>query len=189
LKDPLSDRRKSLVTGKAQPTSNEVYTGGMAFTVLDPDYTPSPPIEDLLPFVNGVPDFWLTAIQNHEHLSGMINDEDEEALKSLIDIKVIYTGVPRKATTCDGVKPNYKLSFHFLPNPFFHDSVLTKEYFYKSGSQPHSFVFYRAVGTNIRWKSQETDLTHSGDSALSSISSCSPSNRRVGALRITGRGV
>lgn len=127
----------------------------MAFSVLDSDYKPSPPLEDMLPYINGVPEFWLTAIQNHESLSN-IKDEDEEALKFLVDIKVIYTGVPRNAT-CDTTTPNYKLCFHFLPNPFFHDSVLTKEYIYKSGPQPHSFIFYRAVGTNIRWKSELSD--------------------------------
>jgi nucleosome assembly protein 1-like 1 len=137
----------------------------MAFTELDPDYQPSPPIEDLLPFVNGVPDFWLTAIQNHQNLSEMVKEQDEEALQSLVDIKLMYTGVPRKATRntdLSTVKPGFKLSFHFLPNRFFHDSVLTKEYLYKPGSQPHAFLFHHAVGTNIRWKSPETDLTHPG---------------------------
>lgn len=196
MKAPLYTRRKSLVTGQAQPTMDEIRVGGAAFQLDDPSYEPYSSTFDTIPTELGIPEFWLTAIQNHQNLSTLVEEHDEEALVFLIDITLEYTKASSNlqssaasylavaaapAGTYGGdkssrgsgasssspssavnVNPGFKLLFHFCQNPFFHDSVLVKEYIYKPNPAPYSgggFVFSHAIGTNIRWKSEERDLT------------------------------
>ena len=41
--------------------------------------------------IKGIPEFWLTAIKNHPLINEMLTGEqDEEALKHLVDIKTHY---------------------------------------------------------------------------------------------------
>merc|ERR1719494_592493 len=40
----------------------------------------------------GIPEFWLTAMKNVETIAEMIQEADEEVLKHLTDIKLIFTG-------------------------------------------------------------------------------------------------
>ena len=44
--------------------------------------------------VKGVPEFWLTIFKNVDMLQDMVQDHDEEPLKSLNDIKVVFMESP-----------------------------------------------------------------------------------------------
>lgn len=72
--------------------------------------------------IKGVPKFWLMALKNHLDIAELITERDEEALASLKDIRLEY--LPSST-------PGYKLSFHFAPNEFFTNDVLTKTYIYE----------------------------------------------------------
>lgn len=82
----------------------------------------------------GIPDFWLTVLKNVEEISPLIQKYDEPILKLLRDVKVMFS------------KPDeplaFTLEFHFEPNDYFTNEVLTKTYTVKSKlhySDPHPF--------------------------------------------------
>lgn len=100
--------------------------------------------------IKGIPDFWLTIFRNVGMLAEMIQEHDEPILKHLYDIQVIFL---------EGLNPmGFVLEFHFEPNEYFSNSVLTKEYFMKCTPEeddPFSFEgpeIYKSVGCTIDWK-------------------------------------
>eukprot|EP01138_Halocafeteria_seosinensis_P004422 gb/GECG01004523.1/.p1 GENE.gb/GECG01004523.1/~~gb/GECG01004523.1/.p1 ORF type:complete len:406 (+),score=114.32 gb/GECG01004523.1/:1-1218(+) len=66
---------------------------------------------------NGVPGFWLKALQQHGEITDYIEEWDEDVLQYLEDIEWSHL------EDMNG----FKLSFHFASNPYFKNSVLTKE--------------------------------------------------------------
>jgi nucleosome assembly protein 1-like 1 len=61
----------------------------------------------------------------------------------------------------DAAALGFKLTFHFTPNAFFNNGVLTKTYVYRDElGYEGDFVYDRAVGCEIQWK-EEKDLTKS----------------------------
>ncbi|KAI0757734.1 nucleosome assembly protein [Daedaleopsis nitida] len=149
-KKPLYDRRHAIITGTAQPTAEEVEAGEQQSIKDDPDYTPLP--KDVQPAAAGIPEFWLTALRTHVHLSEIITDRDAEALKSLTDIRIEY--LPSTET-----KPGFKLQFFFGPNDYFENTMLEKTYLYQEEvGYSGDFMYDRAIGTEIKWK-EDKDLT------------------------------
>lgn len=98
--------------------------------------------------VTGIPEFWLTIFKNTQMLSEMIQEADEPILKHLIDVKVIFLNDPM----------GFVLEFHFSPNEYFSNSVLSKEYYMKCAiddDEPFSFEapeIYKCNGCVIDWK-------------------------------------
>lgn len=88
--------------------------------------------------VKGVPEFWLNAMKLNERLAIQITERDEEALKYLKDIKWCKMEDPK----------GFKLEFIFDTNPFFKNTLLTKEYHMIEEDEP---ILERAVGTEIEW--------------------------------------
>jgi len=79
---------------------DEIRVGGEAFKLVDPSYEPYTTKFNTIPKELGVPEFWLTVIQNHQNLSSLVEEHDEEALMYLIDITLEYTtseDVPKSA--------------------------------------------------------------------------------------------
>jgi nucleosome assembly protein 1-like 1 len=93
----------------------------------------------------GIEGFWLQALQNQRRISSYIFDHDEEALKFLTNITLEYV---------DDFQ-GFKLLFHFAPNPFFDNEVLTKTFNIPdmmggaSGGEPS---VESLPGTDIKWK-------------------------------------
>lgn len=151
---PLHDKRRSIVTGDYEPSGKETEWN---YEANDEDVTPE--VQSITnelrknlqlnyqDDVKGVPDFWLTIFRNTEMLSSMLQAPDEPALKKLIDIKIIYEQEPM----------SYTLEFHFEPNEYFTNTVLTKQYFLKSKvDSDYPFTFegpeiFKCVGCNIDW--------------------------------------
>nr|XP_012611549.1 nucleosome assembly protein 1-like 2 [Microcebus murinus]XP_012611550.1 nucleosome assembly protein 1-like 2 [Microcebus murinus]XP_012611551.1 nucleosome assembly protein 1-like 2 [Microcebus murinus] len=98
----------------------------------------------------GIPDFWLTVLKNVPEITPLIKKYDEPILKLLEDVKVKFS------------KPNeplsFTLEFHFEPNDYFTNEVLTKTYMLKSKlnySDPHPFrgsAVKHCIGCKIDWK-------------------------------------
>lgn len=88
----------------------------------------------------GVPDFWLTAMSNHEAIGGLISDRDAEVLSHLKDIRI---------ETQTGEASGFKLVFTFGENPFFTNQTLEKTYFMEASDE---LIPLKFVGTDISWQ-------------------------------------
>ncbi|PWA14651.1 hypothetical protein CCH79_00014350 [Gambusia affinis] len=97
----------------------------------------------------GIPEFWLTVFKNVDLLSDMLQEHDEPVLKHLQDIKVKFSD--------PGQPMSFSLEFHFEPNEFFTNTVLSKTYKMRSEpdeSDPFSFdgpEIMSCVGCTIDW--------------------------------------
>ncbi len=135
----LFEKRREVVTGAVEPTDSDCEwessdeedeetdeKGDLKDKAkLDEDKEEESP--------TGIPDFWLTILRNVETLSDMIQDHDEAILNHLEDIRVKFH---------EGVQMGFTLEFHFSPNEFFTNTVLTKSYQMRSEpdeSDPFSF--------------------------------------------------
>lgn len=117
---PLLDERAEIVAGKREVPAYDIADGG------EKD--------------EGLPEFWLVALLNHDVVGREINARDEEVLKHLVDVR---------AEVLTGDDFGYKLIFTFEPNKFFSNTVLTKTYFMEpvDDAIPRKFV-----GSEIEWK-------------------------------------
>ena len=150
LSQPLYDRRNAIINGLSTATEEEIDAGEAETLKEDSDYTPLP--KDVTPSSEGIPGFWLTALETHVGLSEIITVRDAGALKYLTDIRLSYL-----PTTDE--KPGFQLSFHFSPNEYFENTVLTKTYIYQPEvGYSGDFLYERAVGCEIKWK-EDKDLT------------------------------
>jgi len=101
--------------------------------------------------VKGIPDFWLTVFQNANDtvLHGTLEEIDEPILKHLQDVTI---ELPETNT-------GFKINFHFEPNEFFENTVLTKEYMLRNEYDKEDPLDYdgpeviKSSGCEIKWKS------------------------------------
>ena len=145
---PLYEKRSAIVNGEVEPTEGEVEAGKADETEEEPaddlDQEDKAAQED----VKGIPEFWLTAIKNQISLAELITDRDEEALRSLTDIRMEYLD-----------RPGFRLIFEFAPNDFFTNKTISKTYFYREESgYGGDFIYDHAEGEKIDWKAGK-DLT------------------------------
>lgn len=88
--DPINDKRKQIVNGEYEPTEEECEWKSDD----EEDEVPSEFAEKYKfkfdESVKGVPNFWLTVFQNNQLLAELIQSQDEDALKHLRDVKVVY---------------------------------------------------------------------------------------------------
>lgn len=98
--------------------------------------------------VKGIPKFWLQTIKNCTYNDDLIHECDEEALSYLMDIKVNLINEPDLS---------FILEFEFASNPFFNNTILTKQYFLScdTNDEFYGFSIIRAIGCNIEWKDGE----------------------------------
>jgi len=174
---PLYDRRTTIVGGAYEPNEEEatwVEPGGDEDddeeeqdekSKID-DKTEEEKLADgvnnQLSFdenTKGVPEFWLTAMKNVELIEEMIQEHDEEILKHLVDVKIIFTGKREgKMSSDDESEMGFVLEFQFSSNDFFTNTALTKTYRMKAEpdkDDPFSFDgpdIYACSGCEIDWK-------------------------------------
>lgn len=98
--------------------------------------------------MKGIPEFWLSAMKNSISLAELITARDEEALRSLTDIRMEYLD-----------RPGFKLVFEFAPNDFLSNKTISKTYFYREeNGYGGDFIYDHAEGDKIDWKAGK-DLT------------------------------
>ena len=96
----------------------------------------------------GIPNFWLTALQNVQLLESNIYTHDVPILSALQDIKMVY---PNQ----DGL--DFTIEFYFADNDYFTDRVLTKQYNVKcevDPDEPFGFTgpeIINCKGCEIHW--------------------------------------
>lgn len=98
----------------------------------------------------GVPHFWFHILYSNPTFDYLIHKEDEPILKHLIDIRTTYKLEPHFS---------FVLEFEFSPNPFFENSILTKEYLLKMDSNDlvnyEGPSIYKTIGCEILWKAEK----------------------------------
>jgi len=141
LYTPLYEKRADFVSGKTEPTDAEVEDGVSEDEDEDEEDDEEEDDKDAEK-VEGIPEFWLTALKSHPQFADIITEKDEEALKHLVDIRMAYFD-----------KPGFRLEFEFSPNEFFTNTLLTKTYYYQDEpGYGGDFVYDHAEGTKIEWK-------------------------------------
>lgn len=135
---PLNEERAKIVNGEREPNDQELKD--FKESGVEEVGQTGTPVDTL----KGIPNFWLTVLQNHPSIRATIAEEDTEVLSTLRDIRVCY--FPDK--------PGFKLDFEFGPNDFFSNSILSKEYHLDNPEEGEQddFVYDHAVGTEILWK-------------------------------------
>lgn len=149
---PLYEKRAAIVNGKSEPTEEEVTAGQPKDDDDEESARPAIKIEpaegEENPPTKGIPEFWLTAMKNEPSLSEMVTEQDEAALKTLVDIRMEYLD-----------KPGFRLIFEFDDNEFFSNKTITKTYYYQEETgYGGDFVYDHADGDKISWK-KDKDLT------------------------------
>ncbi|XP_026736188.1 nucleosome assembly protein 1-like 1 isoform X2 [Trichoplusia ni] len=166
LYKPLFEKRAHIVNGGYEPNDEECLNPwrdeteeeelaravqGAAITDGTEEKKPAeekpaePPMD---PNVKGIPDFWYTIFKNVSMLCEMMQEHDEPILKCLQDIKVQMHEDPI----------GFTLEFHFAPNDYFTNTILTKEYSMKckpDEENPLEFEgpeIYSCKGCDINWK-------------------------------------
>jgi nucleosome assembly protein 1-like 1 len=159
---PLYQQRSNIISGIHEPTDEECQWESEEDEEVSSDFKSKVKIEvkdeaevkkeengDKDEDIKGIPDFWLTIFKNVAMLADMVQEHDEPILKHLYDIKVIFL---------EKDPMGFVLEFHFSPNEYFSNSVLTKEYHMKcvpEKDDPFSFEgpeIYKCKGCIIDWK-------------------------------------
>lgn len=109
-----------------------------------------------------IPNFWLIAFEHCEMLSENITEKDADCLAYLRDVTCMEVSTSEQSSISDysptDVKltpGSYVLSFHFAPNPYFVNDVLTKSYVMQAEEDQE---LDQAIGCPIEWKPGK-DLT------------------------------
>jgi len=158
---PYHEKRKEILLGHYEPTEEESQWPS------DDEKDEEELAEDLkqktklegadgkgeLPVLDentkGIPEFWLTVFKNVEMLAEMVQDNDEPILRHLEDITL---------KLLDNNPMGFILEFHFSPNEFFTNTILTKSYDMKccpDEQDPFSFEgpeIFKCKGCTIDWK-------------------------------------
>ncbi|KAF4522087.1 hypothetical protein B566_EDAN004072 [Ephemera danica] len=165
LYQPLREQRRAMVTGDHEPTDEEALwpsdeekeedlcsEAKSKMKIEEAAESKSPgAVEEKNKKnenVKGVPDFWLVIFKNVGILAEMVQEHDEPILQNLKDITVQLTENPM----------GFILEFHFAPNDYFNNTVLTKQYEMKcepDEADPFSFEgpeIIKCKGCTIDWK-------------------------------------
>lgn len=152
---PLYEKRAAIVNGQAEPSEEEVKEGE-ADEEQDEDDEDAETKEakeadvdtKAQENINGIPEFWLSAMKNQVSLADLVTDRDEGALKHLTDIRMEYLE-----------KPGFRLIFAFSDNEFFTNKTITKTYYYQEDTgYGGDYIYDHAEGDKIEWK-DDKDLT------------------------------
>lgn len=135
LYEPLFFRRRNIVQGIEEPTSEEIGKGAKVMEIEEVQEE-----QQMEEGIKGIPLFWVTALKNNELTEETVTTKDEECLKYLIDITCKNFEDPNKGFT---------IIFHFAENPFFSNSQLTKTYYLVDEDE---IMLERAEGCVIDWK-------------------------------------
>ncbi|XP_078333231.1 nucleosome assembly protein 1-like 1 isoform X4 [Crassostrea virginica] len=162
---PLYEKRKTVITGSVEPNDEECDWPSDD-EKEDEQLSVKNPADEMKNKANveekekddkdkkeedvkGVPHFWLTVFKNVDMLSEMVQEHDEPILQHLQDVQVKFS---------DTDSMGFTLEFHFEPNDYFTNTVLTKHYSMRSEpdeEDPFSFEgpeIVKCKGCEIDWK-------------------------------------
>lgn len=91
----------------------------------------------------GIPQFWVCAMGHMEPVAELLTEEDVDCLEHLRDIKCLD----------DPEGTGFTLEFHFSPNDYFENTILTKRYEVPNLLLADEPILKNVVGCKIQWKS------------------------------------
>ncbi|XP_051549022.1 nucleosome assembly protein 1-like 4 isoform X2 [Myxocyprinus asiaticus] len=157
LYQPIFNKRREIVTGVVEPTDEECeWQSDKEEEELAEDLQKKAALEEKQADsasavdLKGIPEFWLTIFKHVDMLGEMLQEHDEPILKHLQDISVKFSE--------PGQPMSFTLEFHFEPNSYFSNTILTKVYKMKSepdAADPFSFEGPEIVdceGCKIDWQ-------------------------------------
>jgi nucleosome assembly protein 1-like 1 len=98
------------------------------------------------PSVKGIPQFWAAAMTNYDTVGEVIAEEDVDCLESLQNITCVD----------DDDGKGFTLRFHFAPNDYFHDTILTKKYQVPNLLLSDEPILKNVSGCKIQWKKDKS---------------------------------
>jgi len=156
--DAINIQRAKVVKGVHEPTGDEIdwpsdqedEDGGENEEDSAIDEMEKLALKDFDENSKGIPKFWSYALKhaNEEALMGLIESHDEPILDFLEDITV---------SLHEPKNTGFTLNFHFAPNGYFSNTVLTKEYELRDGPDPENPLaydgpeIYKCKGCKIDW--------------------------------------
>eukprot|EP01116_Phalansterium_solitarium_P001818 TRINITY_DN11633_c0_g1_i1.p1 TRINITY_DN11633_c0_g1~~TRINITY_DN11633_c0_g1_i1.p1 ORF type:complete len:453 (-),score=139.02 TRINITY_DN11633_c0_g1_i1:107-1399(-) len=150
LYQPLYDQRASIIVGATEPTTEEVAAARANEEAREKAHKEAgcESVKEEKEVkteadVKGVPGFWLQALQHHVDLRDLVEADDEEALKHLVDIRW---------RPLEDNPVSFVLEFHFAENPFFEEKVLAKTYHMIENADSGDLHFSRVDSPTITWK-------------------------------------
>ncbi|XP_073725200.1 nucleosome assembly protein 1-like 4 [Misgurnus anguillicaudatus] len=145
LYKPIFDKRREIVTGAVEPTDEECEWQSdkkdedladlKKRVALEEKQADSDGAVD----PKGIPEFWLTIFRHVDMHNKMLQEHDEPILKHLQDITVKFSE--------HGQPMSFTLEFHFEPNSYFSNTVLTKVS--KMKSEPDAADIFSFEGPEI----------------------------------------
>jgi nucleosome assembly protein 1-like 1 len=149
---PLYAQRLQITSGKYEPNDEECNfpeESDAAYELLHKARAENKGSEgDEADSLKGIPQFWLTAMKNVGVLAEMIENHDEPVLQYLENISVELVPQPN----------GFKIHFHFAPNEYIKNSVLTKSYTMKNDVDERDPLSYdgpeitNCHGCTVEWK-------------------------------------
>jgi nucleosome assembly protein 1-like 1 len=117
----------------------EILTGGRDKEIAAADGGDGSGGEEV---VTGIPQFWVCAMGHMETVAELITESDVDCLENLIDV------------TCDDFVDGrgFTLSFHFRPNEYFENEILTKRYEIPNLLLEDEPILKNVIGCEIKWK-------------------------------------
>jgi len=155
--DEINAKRTQILTGQYEPSGTEIVWEEKAEESEDGEEALTNGVDklklkiDMDEDAKGIPKFWMYALKNanEDCLMGMLEPHDEPVLEHLNDITV---------TLKHPNNTGFTLNFLFSENPFFSNTVLTKEYILREEPDPESPLEYdgpeiiSCKGCTIDWK-------------------------------------
>ncbi|KAI9298706.1 NAP-domain-containing protein [Neoconidiobolus thromboides FSU 785] len=142
LYQPLFEERTKVISGDKEPNSEDIEAGKKIRE--EEEQEEGEPL-DSTPKSNevmdGIPEFWLTALKNHPGVADIINDDDEKVLKKLVNIEYRFLESDEA----------FAIDFHFDENEYFKNRTLTKTYYYTPSTDFGEYILDRSEGTEIEW--------------------------------------
>ncbi|CCK69246.1 histone chaperone NAP1 KNAG_0C01330 [Huiozyma naganishii CBS 8797] len=146
---PLYRSRGGIVSGKERPTGEQVAKGAALEEKLAGVDTEGEGDDG---DAEGIPSFWLTALENLPVVNETITDRDAAVLEYLEDIQLEYL---------EDTTPGFRLVFCFSPKtPYFKDTQLVKTYYYQRElGYSGDFIYDHAEGQQIQWTDNRSNVT------------------------------
>jgi nucleosome assembly protein 1-like 1 len=130
LMKPLYEKRSDIVLGKMDDEIEKEHEG----ETEDKESTDEK--------VKGIPQFWVCALGHMDVVAELITEQDVDCLEHLEDIR------------CENEEngEGFSLSFHFAPNDYFENAVLTKRYEVPNLLLADEPILKNVEGCEIKWK-------------------------------------
>ena len=140
LMKPLYEKRRDVIAGKCDEEIQKMQSEAPS----------SSSNEQQQQQVKGIPQFWACAMGHIDILAELITEQDVDCLEHLTDI------------TCNDFTDGsgFELHFHFSPNDFFTNEILTKRYEVPNLLTEDEPMLQSVTGTEIHWKTPDQCLTH-----------------------------